>query len=84
MSLVAAQAEDKWKWVGLQLDIPAPTLNSLEIEKKDPKDRYLSIFSEWRKSLSPPYTWETIIEALQSPCVGRQDLASSLRDALTR
>ena len=77
---VAARATDKWKYMGLQLDIPMDQLNSMTAT--DPISCYADVFNWWQKNGSPPYTWATIIDALRAPIVGEVQLAHELEEWL--
>ena len=69
---------DKWKKIGLLLDIPIGQLNS--VTTTDPILCYAEIFNWWRKNGSPPYTWATIIDVLRAPIVGEVQLAHELEE----
>ena len=78
LNKVAVGAMDKWKKIGLALDIPIGQLNS--ITTTDPILCYADIFNWWQRNGSPPYTWATIIDALRAPIVGEARLAHELEE----
>ena len=78
LNKVAVDAMDKWKKIGLALDIPMGQLNS--ITTTDPILCYADIFNWWQRNGSPPYTWATIIDALRAPIVGEVQLAHELEE----
>ena len=78
LNKVAVGAIDKWKKIGLLLDIPIGQLNS--VTTTDPILCYAEIFNLWQRNGSPPYTWATIIDALRSPIVGERQLAHELEE----
>ena len=76
LNKVAARARDKWRMMGLQLNIPMDQLNSMTAT--DPISCYADVFNWWQRNGSPPYTWATIIDALRAPIVGEVQLAHEL------
>ena len=78
---VAACARDKWKMMGVQLNIPTDQLNSMTAI--DPISCYADVFNWWQRNGSPPYTWATIIDALRAPIVGEVQLAHELEEWIT-
>ena len=78
LNKVAVDAMDKWKKIGLALNIPIGQLNS--ITTTDPILCYAEIFNWWQRNGSPPYTWATIIDALRAPMVGEVQLAHELEE----
>ena len=83
MSRVAAKTKVKWFQVGIQLDIDQSTLNAYETQSSDTMRCYTNVFVEWKRAGEPPYTWATIIEALESDAVSERDTASNVRKWLT-
>ena len=81
LNKLAVGAVDKWKEIGLALNIPIGQLNS--ITTIDPILCYAEIFNWWQRNGSPPYTWATIIDALKAPIVGEVQLAHELEEWLT-
>ena len=81
LNKVAARARDKWKNMGLQLNIPMDQLNSMTAT--DPISCYADVFNWWQRNGSPPYTWATIIDALRAPAVGEARLARELEELVT-
>ena len=83
MSQVAAKTKDKWFQVGIQLDIDTATLSSFETQfQRDPMRCYTSVFVEWKRDSKLPYTWTTIIEALESNAVTEVAVANEVREWL--
>ena len=83
MNRVAAKTQDKWFQVGIQLNIDLATLNAYKTQSSDPMRCYTSVFAEWKRAGELPYTWATIIEALESAAVSEKDTASNVRKWLT-
>ena len=81
LSKVAKHARDKWKHMGIQLNVPMDQLDPMIVE--DPIGCYVKIFNWWQRNGSPPYTWATIIDALRAPIVGEVQLAHELEEWLT-
>ena len=83
MSHVAVKTQVKWFQVGIQLDIDQSKLNAYEAQSKDQMRCYTNVFTEWESAGKPPYTWATIIEALESAAVSEMNTASNVRKWLT-
>ena len=83
---VAAKAPDKWKKLGTQLNIDYSELKSIEEKHKDAFDYYAEIFQLWKSKCDPhaPFTWGTIIDALNTPSVGEAQLATELQEWLLK
>ena len=82
LNKVAARARDKWKMMGVQLNIPMDQLNAMTAT--EPISCYADIFNWWQRNGFPPYTWATIIDALRAPIVGEVQLAHELEKWVIR
>ena len=81
MSHVAKKTPTKWFEVGIQLEIETSTLKVFEEKFRDPTRCYSEVFDEWKKEMKQPYTWYTMIDALEA--VGERTLASDIREWLS-
>ena len=80
MNQVAVKCPAKWKRVGIELGLPLPELETFPTRcSNDPLDCFVAVFSSWEKKGSPSYSWNTIIEALKSPCVSECNLAKNVK-----
>ena len=80
LNKVAVQIPAKWKLFAYNLNIGHDAVS--EIESKyphDPTECFMSTFSYWEKKQSPPFTWDTVLEVLQSPSVGEKKMAEDLK-----
>eukprot|EP00731_Ephydatia_muelleri_P034169 Em0049g16a len=82
MNDIASKIPAKWRSVGIQLELPSGTLDSIE-EKMAGKpraclDSFEQVFTTWERQGPSPYTWNTIIEVLREPAVGEVALADEL------
>ncbi|XP_003382605.1 PREDICTED: polyubiquitin-like [Amphimedon queenslandica] len=82
MKDVAAQAPDQWRNIGTMLDIHFSQLNSFRDQfNADPMACYSAVFQYWQTSIrNHPFTWNTIVEVLESDVVLRRDLAAKIRE----
>ena len=82
MNDVAAAITSKWRLVGLQLEIPYGTLDSIQAQNAGRPDSCIlsfeQVFTEWERQKTSPHTWETIINALHAPAVGEHELADRM------
>lgn len=77
---VGAKAQDQFENIGLGLNLTKPELNAIKSEcNNNSKSCFIEIFQKWEQNTTPPYTWMTIIEILESDLVQRKDLALELR-----
>ena len=80
LNKVAAQIPAKWKLFAYNLNIGHDAITELELKyQHDPITCFMSVFSSWEKAQSPPFTWETVIEILQSPVMGERKMAEDLK-----
>ena len=83
MNEVASKVSAKWKEISIQLGL---TLNDqkyfMELTLGDSKQCFTFVFTVWRSRATKPYTWSTVIEALEAPAVDEKRLAQELRAKL--
>ena len=87
MNEVAAKIPNKWRDVGLQLGVDHSVLEGIgSISPGDINRCYSNIFTRWKNqnSTTYPYTWSTIVRALESATVGKKRLADEIKNKLTR
>ena len=80
---MASEARNKWRLVGIELGMKQDQLDVIS-EKKDPILRYSEVFSQWEKKADPdfPFSWRTILNALGSPIVEENSLATKIEEWL--
>ena len=82
MNDVASAIPAKWRLVGVQLELPSGTLDSIQAQNAGRPDgcilSFEQVFTEWERQKTSPHTWETIINALHAPAVGEHELADRL------
>ena len=78
MDEVAVKTND-WELIALHLDIDQVIIERIDRQERgDIKRCFYRIFDKWQKQLKPPFRWEEIIAALNSPSVGQHVLAKHL------
>ena len=80
MSHIARETPTKWYEVGIQLKIKTSMLDGFEEQTRDQARLYIKMFEQWRRGHEVPYTWTTIIDALEA--VGERTVASDIREWL--
>ena len=80
MNEVAAKIPAKWLPVGIAVSLDHSDLQCLPAS--DPCQCFTSIFALWKKKETKPYTWSTLIHALQTPIVGELNLAKVITSKL--
>ena len=86
MNEVAAEIPSKWRDVGVQLGVEHSVLEGIAtISLGDTNHCYSNVFIRWKNQHleTHPYTWSTIVHALESRAVGEKRLASSIKNKLT-
>ena len=83
MNEVASKVPSKWRQISIQLGL---TLNDqerfMDVTSGDHNQCFTSVFKVWKSRETRPYTWSTVIEALESPAVDEMRLARELRTKL--
>ena len=69
---------DKWKIIGIKLEIPKGTLASIaEKYLRDPHYCLVEMLETWLEQVNPPATWATIIEVIEF--LGEEKLGEEMR-----
>ena len=77
---VAAEIPTLWREMGLELGLAHHHLDCIETEQNRKQIRcFGEVLNSWREQQTAPYTWETIIRALQKKAVGQYKLAQILK-----
>ena len=72
--------QHKWYYIGLELNIPYHTLDSIKAQcPNNIEDCLTEMLKRWLTSISPPPTWSGLVQALSSAPVGEQRLAEEIR-----
>ena len=82
MNKIAAVVPTKWRHVGLQLGLDQAQLDMIEQKYSFSRDSiacFGEVFMEWKKRMTSPVLWSTLITALKSPLVGENTLAHKLQ-----
>ena len=69
-------ARTKWYNIGLQLDVPVDTLDSIERERGDDGDHLRNMLKWWLKQGAA--TWRALADALKNPIIGEHQLSKKL------
>ena len=67
----------KWYYLGLQLKVPVRRLDTIRHVFSDPKEQFLEMLKDWLLNTYNP-SWKTVVDALRSPGVEENRLASVL------
>lgn len=82
-NMVAFKVSSKWRLIGVQLELPTYVLNDIQSQVAREPDSNMHAFElileKWKTLQTSPYTWHTLIEALESPAVGEMEVAADLR-----
>ena len=77
MNQVAKKTPTKWYEVGIQLDIEISHLEAFEQQASDQMRLYSKVFDRWKKDQKLPYTWDTIMNVLET--IEEKTIATEIR-----
>ena len=78
MDILYHKVADKWKMIGVRLDIPMGKLSGIaEKFQRDPQICLVEMLETWLERVDPPATWTTIIDAVEF--LGEGQLGKELR-----
>ena len=80
MEQVAAKIPAKWRRVGIALNLNQSDLDCLPV--LDCHQCFINIFTTWKNQETSPYTWLTVLDALNTKQVGETHLAKEITSKL--
>ena len=82
MDALYHKVADKWRTIGLYLEIPKGKLAGIaEKNQRDPHNCLVEMLETWLEQVNPPATWAAIIEAVEF--LGEEQLGKELREKYT-
>ena len=79
MEALYHKVADKWKVIGVFLEISNGTLSSIANKyQRDPQSCLVEMLGMWLEQVQPPPTWAAIIKAVEF--IGEKQLGKELRD----
>jgi hypothetical protein len=75
---VASVIPHQWKNMAVQLELSEGDIKSIQGDENKISDCFNAVMERWKQSLTKPFTWETLINALRSPSVNEIRLANEL------
>ena len=79
MEALYHKVAEKWKVIGVLLEIPKGTLSRIvDKHQRDPCSCLVETLETWLERVYPPPTWAAIIEAVEF--LGEEQLGKELRD----
>ena len=83
MDALYHKVADKWRTVGLYLEIPKGKLSGIaEKNQRDPHNCLVEMLETWLERVHPQVTWTAIIDAVEF--LGEEQLGKELRDKYTQ
>ena len=83
MDALYHKVADKWKMIGVLLEIPKGKLAGIaEKYQRDPHNCLVEMLETWLERVHPPATWAAIIDAVEF--LGEEQLGQELRDKYTQ
>lgn len=83
---LAAAIPDKWRKVGIQLDLSVRQLDAVAMIERDPVNQFMTMLDWWERfdNTRRPCSWSTIVEVLRTNSVGEESLAKELEKKYCR
>ena len=82
MDALYHKVADKWRTIGLYLEMPKGKLSGIAAKHRDDPHSCLVIMLEtWLERVNPPATWAAIIDAVEF--LGEEQLGKELREKYT-
>ena len=82
MDALYHKVADKWKMIGVLLEIPKGKLAGIaEKYRGDPHKSLVEMLETWLERVDPPVTWAAIIDAVEF--LGEEQLGKELREKYT-
>lgn len=79
MNALYRKGADKWKTIGVYLEIPSEALAGIADKCRDDSHRCLiEMLETWTKRIHPPSSWTAITEAVEF--LGEEELGRELRE----
>ena len=82
MDALYHEVADKWKMIGVLLEIPKGKLASIAEKHRDPQECLINMLEIWLDRVNPSPTWVAIIEAVEF--FGGEQLGRKLRIKYTQ
>ena len=77
------QSSCDWEDIAINLNLDQE-ISRIDKDGRNVGDKLRKLLLKWKQGLGLPYTWRTIIEALEEPTLGENKAASQMRDRLTK
>ena len=71
---------NQWVNIGLNLELSYTDIDRIRIDFNDEERRFMEVLNKWQKNGNPSFTWNTLVQVLQSPTVNEHQLAEKIRD----
>ena len=79
MDALYHKVADKWKMIGVLLEVPKGKLASIaEKNQRDPQSCLVEMLETWLERVHPPATWAAIVEAVEF--LGEEQLGKELQE----
>ena len=80
LNKVASKIPAKWKLFAYNLNMGEDALDDVTLKlQHSPTECFMRVFSSWKKEQDPPFTWEKVIDILQSPAVAEKEMAEDIK-----
>ena len=76
--LIGAKIEDKYHLFGVAVGLEEGYLNSLRIDYTSCQERFNQVFNKWSQTNPDSFTWDTVINVLQSNTIKAHKVVESI------
>ena len=77
--LVIAKLPSMWRQFGFCLEITKSELDAIQDCGGRPSDHFTDVFSLWKQTERRPFSWQTVVEVLESYTIGEKRLAQYIK-----
>ena len=74
------EVRDKWYHLGVQLKVLVHDLKAIRTQyNNNPDNCLIEMLSHWLTMTPPPPTWQRVVDALNSPAIGKPNIAERIQ-----
>ena len=78
-----ANISAEWHLIGMCLNVPYNDLEGIQQNPISDIEKLSAVINRWKESQTSPFTWETVITAMESPIVNNLRKSNEIRDYLS-
>ena len=79
-----ADISAKWRLIGICLRVPDNDLDGIQQNPISDIEKLSAVINRWKESQTSPFTWATVIAAMESHIIKNLRKANEIRDYLSK